>query len=203
MDLRLQEWTWGCKDHLVSFKLFIILMYQGDIRHSIESNTFISLVGIVKFYFSRVRKLRILACQTCHRIMMNQNSHLFCILHSKRVPKSPIPTKTAQILLLVRAPEAEAGNVSLCWCIDRFLRRLWQFSDGETLGLIVETIHISCRQYIWFQSKIKHRVGNPENICKSGWGSEVWSCGWDWDQIRNPNINNKEIIWLCNYHISL
>ena len=67
----------------------------------------------------------------------------------------------------------------------------------------VETIHISCRQYIWFQSKIKHRVGNPENICKLGWGSEVWSCGWDWDQIRNPNINNKEIIWLCNYHISL
>ena len=51
MDLRLQEWTWGCKDHLVSFKLFIILMDQGDIRHSIESNTtpFISVVGIVKF----------------------------------------------------------------------------------------------------------------------------------------------------------
>ena len=53
--------------------------------------------------------------------MMNQYSHLFCILHSKRVPKSPNPTKTAQILLLVRAPEAEAGNVSLCWRIDRLL----------------------------------------------------------------------------------
>ena len=64
----------------MSFELFIILMYQGDIRHSIESTTtsFTYVVGIVKFYFSRVRKLRIPACKTCHRIMMNQHSHLFC-----------------------------------------------------------------------------------------------------------------------------
>ena len=59
---------------------------------------------------------------------MNQHSHLFQILHSERVPKSPISTKTAQILLLVRAPEAEAGNVSLCWRIDRLLRRLVQIT---------------------------------------------------------------------------
>ena len=146
MDLRLQEWTWGCKNHLVSFKLFIVLMYQGDIRHSIESNTFISLVGIIKFYFSRARKL-----------------HIF--------------------------------SVNLYGQLFFYWRKVYHTS--------VETIHISCRRYIWCQPKIKHRLGNPENICKLGWGSEVWSCGWDWDQIRNPNINNKEIIWLCNYHISL
>ena len=41
----------------------------------------------------------------------------------------------------------------------------------------LKTIHISCQQYIWFQYKIKPRVGTPKNICILGWGSEVGGGG--------------------------
>ena len=85
--------------------------------------------------------------------MMNQHSHLFRILHSERVPKSPISTKTAQILLLVRTSEAKAGNISLCWCIDRLLRCFGQLSDGETLGLIIsgKLSGVDIKLCHWFQ----------------------------------------------------